>query len=81
MDMVEVYRGPDDERLLLIRSWLDSQGVACVVGSDIVHSVHPLTVDGLGEARVLVAGADAERARCLIEEFLRRGDEGTRDGP
>jgi len=81
MDMVEIYRGPDDERLLLIRGWLDSQGVACMVTSDLVHSVHPLTVDGLGEARILVGETDAERARRMIEEFDARREGGTHGAP
>lgn|GEM_PF-146134 len=73
MEMVEVYRGPDDETLLLLKSWLESHGVMCVVSSDLVHSVHPITVDGLGEARVMVGEADASRATALVEEFRGRG--------
>ena len=73
MDMVEVYRGPDDESLLLVKGWLESQGMHCVVSSDLVHSVHPLTVDGLGEVRIFVSESDADRARKLIEDFLHRG--------
>jgi hypothetical protein len=73
MEMVEVYRGPDDESLLLIKGWLESQGMNCVVSSDLVHSVHPLTVDGLGEVRIFVSESDAERARQLIEDFQKRG--------
>ncbi len=80
MDMTEVYRGPDNEALLLIRGWLESQGINCVVNSDLVHSVHPLTVDGLGEARILVGEADVGRARRLIEEFRARGTQGTPGG-
>lgn len=78
MGMVEIYRGPDDETLLLLKSWLESHGVECVVGSDLVHSVHPLTVDGLGEVRILVAETEADAAGRLVGEFQARG---TRDGP
>jgi hypothetical protein len=73
MDMAEVYRGPDDESLLLIKGWLESAGVDCVVSSDLVHSVHPLTVDGLGEVRIFVSESEADRARQLIEDFRNRG--------
>jgi hypothetical protein len=76
MEMVEVYRGPDDESLLLLKGWLESQGVECVVSSDLVHSVHPITVDGLGEVRILVAESDAERAGRLVHEFSARGTDG-----
>lgn len=73
MNAAEIYRGPDDEKLLLLKGWLESHGVDCVVSSDLVHSVHPISVDGLGEVRILVRESDADRARKLVEEFAERG--------
>ena len=73
MDVVEIYRGPDDESLLLLKGRLESQGVECMTRSDLVHSVHPITVNGLGEVRILVAESDAARARELVNDFRNRG--------
>jgi hypothetical protein len=75
MDMVEIYCGPNDQSLVLLRGWLESQGIECVARAEVVPSVYPLSVDGLGEIRLVVSPADSERARRLVEEFKNRGTE------
>jgi len=80
MEWTEIYRGPDDESLILLKGWLESQGVECVVRSDLVHSVHPISVDGLGEVRVLVDPKDSDRARALVDAFARRAEGGDAPG-
>ncbi len=53
------------------RSKLESAGVPCMLKYEAVGRALGLTVDGLGRVQVLVACADAERAR----EILAEGDE------
>lgn len=57
----------------MVRQLLDSYGIPCRVVSDVPHSLFPLTVDGLGEIRILVAEECIEEARALIAEHKRRG--------
>jgi Putative prokaryotic signal transducing protein len=69
---------------LLMRTWSDGEasvvqqilveyGIPCRVVSDITHTVWPLSVDGLGEVRVLVAADRLEEATEILAEHRRQG--------
>lgn len=93
----EEQSGEDPEagrasRVLLVTTWSDGEasiikqlletyGIICQVESDVPHTVFPLSVDGLGEIRVLVAADRLEEARRILAEHLREGfklvDDGT----
>ena len=64
--MVEVYRGSGDMQAQVIKSLLESYGIPCILRSNAAPSVHLLTVDGMGEVRVMVWESTAETARRLI---------------
>ena len=51
---------------LVIKGLLESHGIPCVLSSHAAPSVHALTVDGLGEVRVIVPCTQAEAANKLI---------------
>lgn len=51
----------------VIKSFLESQGITCVLRGRMVQSVMPYTVDGLAEIRVLVAEKDFEAASLLLD--------------
>ena len=57
----------------MVRCLLEVYEIPCQVVSDIPHSVFPLTVDGLGEVRILVPERHFERAQALIAEHRRQG--------
>ena len=78
-DPVVVFRTWDDVEASLVEGLLRSAGIPCALVSDISHAVYPLTVDGLGEIRILVAAEDAEDARQRIA--ARPLDEGGAVGP
>ena len=59
----------------MVRRLLAVYEIPCQVVSDIPHTVFPLTVDGLGEIRILVPASHFERAQTLIAEHRRRGFE------
>ncbi len=61
-----VFRAWNDAEAALVAGLLRAAGIRCSSASDIPHSIYPLTVDGLGEVRVLVVHEDAARARELI---------------
>src|SRR5204863_8927358 len=48
-------------------SLLEAPGIMCAVGSDVPHSIFPMSVDGLGEVRLSVHPDEAEEARRTIE--------------
>jgi putative signal transducing protein len=62
-----------DGEALLVRQLLQSYGIPCQVVSDVPHTVLPLSVDGLGEIRILVPEARAEEARRVLADHLRNG--------
>ena len=65
-DLAEVARvfGPFEADL--IKSLLESHGIATIVRGRTAPFVYPFTVDGLAEFKVLVQEADRERAEELI---------------
>ncbi len=65
-ELVEVYRAAGEPEALVIKSLLESNGIRSIIISNAAPSVHVLTVNGLGEYRVMVAQPDEEAARQLI---------------
>lgn len=63
---VVVFRTWDDVEANLVAGLLHGAGIHCTIVSDVPHAVYPLTVDGLGEVRVVVARGDEEAARACI---------------
>jgi hypothetical protein len=51
----------------VIRSFLASHGITCIFRGEMVQAVYPITVDGMGEIKILVAEADYPLARDLLE--------------
>jgi hypothetical protein len=66
VDLVEVLKMQNDSEALVIRSLLESNGIDVIFQSRLVQSVSPITVNGLGEVRILVRPEDAERAREIL---------------
>lgn len=57
-----------DEEASLVAGFLESRGVAATVESLLFHQ-EPVNFGRLGEVRVLVAAAEAARARAILEEL------------
>jgi hypothetical protein len=62
-----------DGEALLVRQLLSSYGIPCQVVSDVPHAVLPLSVDGLGEIRILVPATRLADAREILADHLRNG--------
>lgn len=62
-----------DGEALLVRQLLGSYGIPCQVVSDVPHTVLPLSVDGLGEIRILVPASRFDEACSLLADHLRHG--------
>jgi len=52
----------------VIKSFLESQGVSCLFQGKVVQSVIPISTDGLGEIKILVAEKDYSLARKLLDK-------------
>jgi hypothetical protein len=62
-----------DGEASVIRQLLTSYGIPCQIVSDITHTVLPITIDGLGEIRILVPASRLQEARTLIADHRRSG--------
>ncbi len=52
----------------IIKSYLESNDIACILRGRVVQSVHPFSADGLGEIKILVSDEDYKRAKELLKE-------------
>ena len=64
--LLEVYRATGELEALVIKGLLESKGIRCILRSDAAFSVHPFTVDGMGEIKVEVLESLADKAREII---------------
>ena len=71
-EFVIVYRVWSDPEAQVIKSLLESSGIRCKLVSHVPHSVYPVTVDGLGEVRIMVPQEQEETARALIAAYRER---------
>ena len=66
MKIVEVCSVQGVAEADVIRGMLESIGIESMTRGHSVLSVHPFTMDGMGEVRILVAEPDEKRAREAI---------------
>lgn len=52
----------------VIRNFLESQGISCILSGQMVQSIYPISVDGMGEVRVMVSEADYPLALELLAQ-------------
>ncbi len=66
----EVYSvwGPAEAEV--IKSFLESNGIKCLLKGLVVQSVHPFSADGLGEIKIFVAEKDYDIAKKLISDRI-----------
>jgi len=76
-DLVVVHIAQGELEASVIKSHLEYEGIPVFLQYESVGRVFGLTVDGLGEIRVLVPQELAERAKEVIKprEFGEAGDE------
>ena len=76
-DLVVVHIAQGELEASIIKSHLESEGIPVMLQYESVGRVFGLTVDGLGEIRILVPQALVERAKEVIKprEFGEAGDE------
>jgi len=50
-----------------VRAFLEASGIEAIERGESLRNTHGLTVDGIGAVEILVAAADADRARSLLD--------------
>ncbi|MFC1529912.1 putative signal transducing protein [Gemmatimonadota bacterium] len=70
MKIVEVCSVQGVAEADVIQGMLESLGIESMTRGHSVLSVHPFTMDGMGEVRILVAEPDVEAAREAIATFF-----------
>ena len=66
---VHTVMGPAEAEI--VKSLLESYGIKAVFQSLIVQSIHPFSVDGLGEIKIMVTEDDYEAAKEIIDKTLK----------
>lgn len=61
--LVAVWTGQGEMEAQVVRSILEASGIDCMISGESLRLTHGLTIDGLGQARVLVRESDLDRAR------------------
>lgn len=65
--LVTIFRTQSDVEASIVRGLLEANGVSSILMSPVTHSVFPLTVNELGEVRIVVRPEEADEARRIIE--------------
>lgn len=65
---VAIYRAASEAEARIIKSFLESNGIPCLLKANAAPSVHAFAINGMGEVAVLVWEDIAEKARELIRE-------------
>ena len=67
-DLTTIYRSAGMMKAQVIKSKLEGAGIPVLLDYESVGAVIGITIDGLGEVRVLVPHDRAEEAKALIQE-------------
>ncbi len=65
---VTIYRAASEAEARIIKSFLESNGIPCLMKANAAPSVHAFAVDGMGEVAIMVWEDIADKARELIRE-------------
>ncbi len=71
IDLVPIHSVQGMMESDLIQAMLEASGIRNITRSTATASVHPFTMDGLGEITIVVSEEDAEEARRVIQEYTR----------
>jgi len=68
MELKELHKvwGPIEAEV--VKGYLESNGIPCILRGKVVQSVHPFSADGLGEIKIFVAEKDYSKAKELLEK-------------
>jgi hypothetical protein len=64
--LLELVRVMGPVEAEVIKNFLESQGISCILQGQMVQSVYPMSVDGMGELKVMVSEDDFPLAKELL---------------
>lgn len=67
-ELVVVYRAHGELEAQVVKGKLESAGIAAILAYDAAAHIYGLTMDGLGEFRILVAEEDEHAAKQVLIE-------------
>ncbi len=73
--LVEVHTAHGEMQAQMIRSILEGDGIDSMLKGETIRLTHGITVDGLAEVKILVREEDENRAREVIEAFMKVEDQ------
>ncbi|HUV36628.1 MAG TPA: DUF2007 domain-containing protein [Patescibacteria group bacterium] len=68
-EMVELTSAQGEMEANIIRGVLNAEGIGTMTRGDMVQSVYPITVDGLGKVTIYVHEEDLVKARVVLKEY------------
>ncbi len=69
ISLVQLISITDQVKADMIKNTLGEEGINCVFQKRAVSSVHPFTVDGMAETKILVDKKDLEAAKELLKNL------------
>lgn len=69
-ELLELHKvwGPVEAEV--IKGYLESNNIPCILRGRVVQSVHPFSADGLGEIKIFVAKKDYKAAQKLLKKKI-----------
>lgn len=67
--LVRLVTLTDQVKAEMLQNLLEEADVKCILQSTASHSVHPFTVDGLAEIKVMINKNDLDAAKNVLEGF------------
>jgi hypothetical protein len=65
--LAKVYTAHGEMEAQVIKGLLESCGIKSLMQGNAAQSIQPFVMDGMGEIKIMVAEAQAEEARKIIE--------------
>jgi len=67
MKLAELCRVNGPVEAEVIKNFLESQGIACILQGQMLQAIYPILIDGLAEIKVMVAERDLGAAMELVK--------------
>ncbi|MFW6131722.1 MAG: putative signal transducing protein [Candidatus Aminicenantaceae bacterium] len=67
MNLKKIYTVQGPAEAEVIKSFLESFGISCILRGDVVQSIHPFSANGLGRIKIFVPEKDVKIAEKLLK--------------
>ncbi len=67
LKLAELCRVMGPVEAAVIKNFLETQGIPCILQGQMLQAIYPILVDGLAEIKVMVSEKDLEAAKELLQ--------------